>query len=85
MDNANEPQHIKTVPKMYNEEIYTHPLVQDNPHTNINHYKPAERFPSIKSGTLPRPQKDKKEKEDVQVSLDKLCEKDLIYILCFSY
>ena len=85
MDNANEPQHINTVPKMYNEEIYTHPLVQDNPHTNINHYKPTERLTSINSRTLPRPPKDRKEEEELQVRLDKLCEQHVRYILCFSY
>ena len=84
MDNTNEQQHIKTGPTMYKEEIYNQPLVRDKPHTNISHFKPAEVLPSIKSNTLPKQTKDRKEKS-LQVSFDKLFEKLVRYILCFRY
>ena len=84
MNNATEQQHIKTGPTMYKEEIYIQPIVKNKQHTNINHYKPTEGLPSINSKTLPRPPKDRKEEEELQVSLDKLCEKHVRCILCYS-
>jgi hypothetical protein len=85
MDNATEQQHIITGQTMYKEEIYIQPIVRNKPETNINLYKPTEGFPSIKSRTLPRQPKDRKEEEELQVSLNNLCEKHVRYFLCFSY
>ena len=54
---------------MYKEEIYIQPIVKNKQHTNINHYKPTEGLPSIKSRTLPRPPKDRREKAEVKVNV----------------
>ena len=68
MDNSIEPQHIKTRKTITNEEIHFHPRRLEKPHTENNHNKPGEAL-FLRSRTLPRPPKDRREKAEVKVNV----------------
>ena len=68
MDNLNEPQHIKSRTTIKNEEKHIHPRRLETPHTKDNQNKPAKAL-FLRSRTLPRPPKDRREKAEVKVKV----------------